>query len=446
MNDRKSICISLLNRQGLSSAEELRRILNISQPTLSRTLAALPSSRVYRVGNARASRYGWRREVAGQTAWPLYYLDEHGEARHAVTLVPLAGKTWHIQPEENWPSMRHPLFPDGLYPDWPWFLDDIRPGGFLGRLFARMASEWIRVPPDPRDWTPDHLLLTASQYGSDLPGSWILGEEMLEMACNTVDLPCFDSLPDAILIERAESVLQGNWPGSSAAGEQPKFTLDHMRADGTRASLLVKFSGHLSDPVQSRWADILRAEHLANRILADSGISASKTSLRVAGNRLFLISERFDRTHEGGRHAWISLHALNAAFGDVNRNWTASAEDLKRQGWLSEQGSETLSVLWWFGRLIGNSDMHDGNLSLFFTPELPLRPTPVYDMCPMALAPRADGTLPGSIPPMPRPPPAQKQAFETALTLSQQFHEEILNDMSYSGSFRTAFLKRSQPR
>lgn len=439
MNDRKSACIAALNRQGLSSAQELAAAMNISQPTLSRTLASLPPSHLYRVGKARASRYGWCREAAGRTAWPLYYLDEHGETRHAATLVPLSGKTWHLQPEEFWPSMTHPLFPNGLYPDWPWFLDDIRPGGFLGRLFARMSAGYLKVPPDPRDWSPEHLLLAVSQFGANLPGAWIFGDEMLEQASNPIALPRYDSLPRSFLTERAESVLEGTWPGSSAAGEQPKFTLDTLRADGTHASLLVKFSGSLSDPVQARWADMLRAEHLANRILAEAGISASKTTLQKEGNRLFLVSERFDRTPSGGRRAWVTLHALNAAFGDLNRNWAASAGDLQRQGWLSNQDADSLSVLWWFGRLIGNTDMHDGNVSLFFAPDLPLRTAPVYDMCPMALAPRADGTLPESLPSVPHPPPAQKRNFENARSLAKRFSENIQNNPAFSKSFQKAF-------
>ncbi len=446
MIHRNQEAITALNRQGLTSAQELSAVLNISQPTVSRTLATLPKSRLHRTGKGRATRYGWRRDVAGKCAWPLYRLDEQGAAHLTATLYPLAGRTWHLDLEESWPSMMDPMFPNSLFPDWPWFLDDIRPGGFLGRLFARMTAQQLPVPRDPRDWSAEHTLLALSQFGADLPGAWILGEDMLAEATAPLPLQGGHPLTDKELRHRAESVLEGQWPGSSAAGEQPKFTLEHRQPDGSRQSLLVKFSGDLAQPPQKRWADLLRAEQLANQILDTAGILASKTRLHAADNRLFLISERFDRTSAGGRRAWVSLHALNAAFGDINRTWSASAEDFQQQGWLSKQSAHNISVLWWFGRLIGNTDMHDGNFSLFFTPELPLKPTPVYDMCPMALAPRADGTLPESLPPVPHPPPAQKQAFETARTLSQQFHDGILNDTSYSRNFREAFRMDRRPR
>lgn len=49
--------------------------------------------------------------------------------------------------------------------------------------------------------------------------------------------------------------------------------------------------------------------------------------------------------------------------------------------------------LWWFGRLIGNTDMHTGNLS--FRPEQGrLALAPLYDMLPMRYAPLAGGEVP----------------------------------------------------
>jgi hypothetical protein len=40
-----------------------------------------------------------------------------------------------------------------------------------------------------------------------------------------------------------------------------------------------------------------------------------------------------------------------------------------------------------FGRLIGNSDMHQGNLGFHLADQGPLPLAPVYDMLPMSLAP-----------------------------------------------------------
>jgi hypothetical protein len=182
------------------------------------------------------------------------------------------------------------MFANGHYPDWPWFLDDLRPGGFLGRLFARSCSESLQVPSDPRDWSADHTLRALLRFGSDLPGGFILGSRSLALAGSIP--PDATSLDGDLLLAKAQDVLEGHWPGSSAAGEQPKFPLTASTPEQERRSLLVKFCGDCADPAQARWADLLRAEHLANRILQAAGIPAAQTELHEAGNRLFLIAER----------------------------------------------------------------------------------------------------------------------------------------------------------
>jgi hypothetical protein len=47
-----------------------------------------------------------------------------------------------------------------------------------------------------------------------------------------------------------------------------------------------------------------------------------------------------------------------------------------------------------FGQLIGNTDMHFGNLSFFHSFGAPLALAPVYDMLPMMYAPIAGDELP----------------------------------------------------
>ena len=63
---------------------------------------------------------------------------------------------------------------------------------------------------------------------------------------------------------------------------------------------------------------------------------------------------------------------------------------LHQNGWLSAETVGQVTLIWWFGRLIANSDMHDGNLS--FHPGLTL--APVYDMLPMRYAPHRGGEVP----------------------------------------------------
>lgn len=441
MNTRNDLLIRALQR-GARSAGELAESLRVSQPTLSRTLASLPPSRLHRMGRARATRYAWRREIGGATQWPLYRLDEAGEAHRSATLTALEGGAWHVEWEEAWPSLEHPMFQNGLFPDWPWFLDDLVPRGFLGRLFARACAERVGLPPDPRDWSAAHTLRGLVKLGKDLPGAWVIGEQILAAARSSeTDAESLHDEP-GLLLERVRGVLEGQWPGSSAAGEQPKFILTLGTGTGHRRHLLVKFSGEAELPDQARRADLLRAEHLVNKILSENGIPATHTELRVVEGRTFLIADRFDRTQNGGRCAVISLHALNAAFGDVNRSWPDSAADLQRQGWLDDSGAERLGIAWAFGRLIGNTDMHDGNASFFLHPRIPLTPTPVYDMCPMSLAPRADGTLPDLLPPLPPPPPEQAPLFARAHPMAKAFFEGVEADSEFTPAFRSVFKTR----
>lgn len=81
-----------------------------------------------------------------------------------------------------------------------------------------------------------------------------------------------------------------------------------------------------------------------------------------------------------------------------------------------------VSRLWWFGRLIANTDMHDGNLA--FKPGLKL--APVYDMLPMGYAPVRGMELP-------------LRGFAPA-------HARRARGVAASGQGRLAFLDPRQPR
>lgn len=65
---------------------------------------------------------------------------------------------------------------------------------------------------------------------------------------------------------------------------------------------------------------------------------------------------------------------------------------LCEQQLVTHQSVAQTEVIWAFGRLIANSDMHAGNLS-FYLSEPPFALTPVYDMLPMAYAPNSAGML-----------------------------------------------------
>jgi len=66
---------------------------------------------------------------------------------------------------------------------------------------------------------------------------------------------------------------------------------------------------------------------------------------------------------------------------------------LLTQGWVDRDAQAAMGRLHVFGRLIGNSDMHQGNLSFRLVDRGPLPLAPAYDMLPMSLAPSRTGVL-----------------------------------------------------
>lgn len=152
----------------------------------------------------------------------------------------------------------------------------------------------------------------------------------------------------------------------------------------------------MSEPIGQRWADLLYAEHVASAVLAKNGFAVARTDIMDAGNLRFLEVERFDRFSSGGRAPIISLRAILAAVLDgIGSPWSEAAKTLRDKNWLSQDDSSRLTCAWRFGKLIANTDMHDGNASLLLTPERPVRLAPVYDMLPMAYRPSNQGHVPG---------------------------------------------------
>jgi len=70
-----------------------------------------------------------------------------------------------------------------------------------------------------------------------------------------------------------------------------------------------------------------------------------------------------------------------------------AAASLESMGKVSAQDAEAVRRAATFGRLIGNSDMHCGNVSFFMSPGNPLALAPSYDMLPMMYAPVAGAKI-----------------------------------------------------
>ena len=174
--------------------------------------------------------------------------------------------------------------------------------------------------------------------------------------------------------------MQGGLPGSSAGGEQPKFcTINSGR------HVLVKFSPGSDSAVSQRVRDLLVCEHLALQTLGEAGRPAAMTQIYLAAGRIFLESERFDRTPEG-RIGMVSLEVYDSEYVGKVDNWAATANRMLESRLLTPIDAAQLRFLEAFGLLIANTDRHYGNISLLLK-EDDWYLSPTYDMLPMLYAP-----------------------------------------------------------
>ena len=95
-----------------------------------------------------------------------------------------------------------------------------------------------------------------------------------------------------------------------------------------------------------------------------------------------------------------------------------------------------VAVLWAFGVLIGNTDMHAGNLSFIADEACLFDVAPAYDMAPMAFAPHVSGAVSNSIPSVVSLPPlVQRKHWDLALQASELYLQHIEQDGRFSTNF-----------
>ena len=415
---------ALRQRGGVATGVELQTDLRVSQPTVSRALAPLlQAGRVRKVGAARSQRYVLPRAVPGVgVQLPIVRIDAGGQPSPFGQLTPLqAGAVWVDEvygPRHT--GQRH----GGL----PWFLNDMRPQGFMGRTFAAAHPD-LQLGINPAKWTDDEVLRAMALYGDDLPGNLVVGEAAFErfhtLGQRASNVDSADDYP--LLAERA---MQGALPGSSAGGEQPKFC---TRVAGRH--VIVKFSPAGSAPADQRTRDLLVCEHLALQTLAQAGIPAATTRIVMAAGRVYLEAERFDRTTLG-RIGMVSLSIYDAEYVGQEDNWAATANRMEARGLLTPRDAGHLRLLEAYGVLIANTDRHYGNISLLLDgDDWVLSPT--YDMLPMLYAPMAGEIVPRDITARPLHPTAATLAdWPRATALAQAFWTAAALDERVSSDFQ----------
>lgn len=422
---------------------ELLAALSVSRATLMRAVRAA-GPEVLTIGRARRTSYAARRRLRGSTdPLPVFQVDEQGGSEQVgrLNLAYPDGSVFELDAQSLWPlddSMH-----DGWFDGLPYFLQDLRPDGFLGRQFARAHGQVLQLGEDPRQWSDDDAMYALSLLGADQSGNFIVGEVAFRRWLDQIQQPpaCLEETQvlDAY-IERAQRAMQDGNIGSSAAGEFPKFTA--LRTlNGAPTHVLVKFSGSDNSAGTQRWSDLLVCEHLAAQTIATvPGLTAEQTSILKAGDRTFLEAIRFDRHGSRGRSGLCSWAAFNYGwFGLPGRPWTEGAARLLERGLIDRDTAQAINRLWHFGQLIGNTDMHDGNLS--FEPQVSaattsLKLAPAYDMLPMLYAPQRGVELP-LVNFAPRLPlPAEREAWQHAATAADQFWSRAADDARIGAEFR----------
>ena len=420
---------------GTATGPQLQARLGISQPSVSRLLAPLlADGSVVAVGAARARRYLLPRDVPGVGRQvPIHAVQPDGQLQFFGTLYPLVGEGFWMDEadREHGQSARH----DSL----PWFLYDMRPQGFLGRGFVQ-GHPGLQLPANLAHWSDDHILKALVNAGEDQPGNLLVGATAFDR---------FHALPTTGSGQRSAApvvtdpatqypalalqALDQTAVGSSAGGEQPKFS-----AVRDSQAMLVKFSPADDSTASQRWRDLLVCEGLALQTLAAAGVRAAHTVIEQAAGRVFLESRRFDRTPQGGRVGMVSLEVYDRQYIGQGTNWVDTAQRSDRAGpeRLHPDDVSAIGLLDAFGALIANTDRHHGNLSLLLQDHR-WRLAPAYDMLPMLYAPVAGEVVPRDLAAQPPRPTVHTLAvWPQARELALRFWQAVAADPRISAAFR----------
>lgn len=158
--------IQLLQRKP-EKTSALLLALEISQPTFSRLWSMVENGIVLGAGKAR--QYALRREVPGVVApIPVFHISEQGKIASIGQLEILQGGFYALTATQG-TGYR-------LYQGIPYFLRDLRPQGFLGRLEPAKNRD-LDLPADILRWSDEHVLKYVTRRSENAAGNLIVGNE-----------------------------------------------------------------------------------------------------------------------------------------------------------------------------------------------------------------------------------------------------------------------------
>jgi hypothetical protein len=424
--------LSSLRTEGPQSPATLMESLAISQPTLSRAVRSSPET-IVALGAARNRKIGALRSFRNLgSEVPVFQVSQDGTIAQIGSLIALYPNSFVFRSEAD------PLKPQ-FYPGVPFFLDDAKPQGFLGRAFTQQHPD-LKLPPRPVDWSNEDILEAIARRGEDLVGNLLVGAESFarfqELSRVRIDAP-HASDPGETYARYAQAAIDGDMPGSSAGGEHQKFGASLRDENNEIKRVLVKFSPAGDTFQAKRWRDLLICESIALKLLKKNEVPAAESRIIDAGGRIFLETLRFDRLGAKGRKGMLSLGALENEWTGRAQNWAVSAATLEKAKKISKADVWTIQVLESFGRLIANSDRHPGNLSFYWQPgEDHAILAPVYDMLPMLYAPTSGGEDSGKEFQLPSIDHPLLAAWKVALPMAVEYWETVKEDTRLSRAFR----------
>ena len=423
---RHADALQLQLARGPVQARQLVENLGLSQPTVSRSIAALGDD-VVRIGSGPSIQYTLRDSGRGVGDIPVYRVSAEGSIRQLGILVPVRPDGFVMLQIDG-----KTLYSDAL----PWWLLDMRPQGYLGRAYAANHAAALGLPGQLIEWSDTHALRALLANGHDAIGNLLLGDVARDSFLSaTVSAPIAENAKPASYARLAEEAGRGEQPGSSAGGEQPKFVAYAETSAGPR-HVIVKFTVADDNPVTERWRDLLLAEHIALETLIEAEILAVQTRVIDFGTQRFLEVERFDRVGELGRRGLFSLAALDAEFVGAGSGWSLIANALLKGGHIHPLAAETAALLQGVGVLIGNTDMHAGNLSFVSEHGRPYHLAPAYDMLPMAFSPKSGGAIPSTLPDATIHASIPPDLWFRAERIARTYLDRLLREEGFSRSYQ----------